>query len=189
MLCFNTFHEAFNGTNEEDIKEVRAHAPPLLTTKMNKHNASEQLFYAQLAFETLMEVWERTPLSKEVYILTQHVASDNGSEKLSRLIRQLAYGLKEGGVEPHIYGGRALRTRTVPPAADGPEVLVNTIKVYRTLCPEWQPKQCIVNACAEKQFPWEQPILEKAQDEDALASALIRTHSGGRPHSGGHGHY
>ena len=81
-LCMSTYHSAYQTNNADVIGKLRATASAALMANLNNHSASERVFYAQIAFESLMEKWEATIPSEKVYIVAYAPASNRGCMKL-----------------------------------------------------------------------------------------------------------
>ena len=163
-MCMSTYHTAYQSNNAEEIGKLRATASAALMAHLNNHNSSERVFYAQLAFETLMDKWAATTPAEKVHIVAYAPASDRGCMKLVYLFRQVAYACMKVNIQPHILTGPGFRSHD----------LVMNPKDQEVINLMWKPVQHISSVLADAGLPWDNELILRAQGEDPFCQALTR---------------
>ena len=70
-MLFHVLSYALVENNQEHVRRTRDEAPPAMRNEMNRNNAVERAFYAQIALEDLLHAWEHKPPASKIYIIAR----------------------------------------------------------------------------------------------------------------------
>ena len=76
FLLIHTLSYVLVENNQEQVRRPCEKAPPAIKNEMNRNNASERGFFAQLALDDLLNAWEHKPPASKIYLVAHTEPQD-----------------------------------------------------------------------------------------------------------------